>query len=80
VRFIFNNSLAGKFSDKIQDKYFDVTYSPPSSCWFLKFAMSAPYDKPGFNVFITFNLLISGQAVGFGSEGNFMGALGTSER
>jgi lipopolysaccharide assembly outer membrane protein LptD (OstA) len=80
VRFIFNNSLTGKFSDKIQDKYFDVTYSPPSSCWFLKFAMSAPYDKPGFNVFITFNLLISGQAVGFGSEGNFMGALGTAGR
>ncbi len=80
VRFIFNNALTGSFSDKIQDKYFDVTYSPPSSCWFLEFSMSAPYDKPGYNIFITFNLLISGQAVGFGSESNFMGALGTAGR
>ncbi|MCX6112924.1 MAG: LPS assembly protein LptD [Proteobacteria bacterium] len=75
VRFILNNSLPGKFTDKIQDKYFDVIYSPPSSCWFLKFAVSAPYDKPGFNVFISFNLLISGQAIGFGADSNLLSAM-----
>jgi lipopolysaccharide assembly outer membrane protein LptD (OstA) len=80
VRFILNNSLPGKFSDRIQDKYFDVVYNPPSSCWYLKLAVSAPYDKPGFNVFITFNLLISGQAIGFGSEGNLLNAMNFGSR
>ncbi|MEI6079054.1 MAG: LPS assembly protein LptD [bacterium] len=75
VRFILNNSLPGKFSDRIQDKYFDLIYNPPSSCWYLKFAVSAPYDKPGFNMYITFSLLISGQAIGFGSEGNLLSAM-----
>ncbi len=72
VRFILDNTLHGKFLDKLKDKYFDVIYQPPANCWFLKFAVSAPYDKPGINTTITFNLLISGQAVGFGAgEGLF---------
>lgn len=75
VRFIYNNTLPGKFSDKVQDKYFDIIYNPPSSCWFLKLAMSAPYDKPGYNVFISFNLLISGQAVGFTGDNSVLNAM-----
>ena len=67
-----DNTLKGKFSDKLKDKYFDVVYQPPANCWFLKLAVDAPYDKPGVNTTITFNLLISGQAIGFGAgEGLF---------
>ncbi|MEI6092394.1 MAG: LPS assembly protein LptD [bacterium] len=75
IRFIYNNTLPGKFSDKVQDKYFDIIYNPPSSCWFLKLAMSAPYDKPGYNIFISFNLLISGQAVGFSGDNSVLNAM-----
>ena len=75
VRFILNNTLPGKFTDKIQDKYFDIIYNPPSSCWFTKLAVSAPYDKPGFNVMISFNLLISGQTIGFGADSNLLNAM-----
>jgi lipopolysaccharide assembly outer membrane protein LptD (OstA) len=73
VAFILNNTIAGKFSDKLQDKYFDVIYQPPANCWFLKLAVDAPYDKPGINTTITFNLLISGQAVGFGAGQGLFG-------
>jgi len=73
VMFTLNNTIKGKFSDKLQDKYFDVTYQPPANCWFLKFAVDAPYDKPGINTTITFNLIISGQAVGFGAGQGLFG-------
>lgn len=69
VRFILNNALKGKFTDKLQDKYVDITYQPPSKCWLLAVAARAPYDRPGVDVSITFNLLISGQSVGFSPEG-----------
>ena len=68
VRFILNNTLKGKFLDKLQDKYVDLTYQPPSSCWLLKLAARAPYDRPGVDVSLTFNLLISGQSFGFGEQ------------
>lgn len=73
VSFIFNNELKGKFMDKLQDKYFDLTYQPPANCWFLKLAVRAPYDKPGIDTSITFNLIISGQAVGFGAGQGLFG-------
>jgi len=77
VSFILNNNLKGKFSDKLQDKYFDFTYQPPADCWFLKLAVRAPYDKPGVDTTITFNLLISGQAVGFGAGQGLFGKSAT---
>jgi len=77
VNFILNNTLKGKFMDRLQDKYFDVTYQPPANCWFLKFSVDAPYDKPGVNTTITFNLIISGQAVGFGAGQGLFGKSAT---
>ena len=71
TRFILNNALQGKLKDKIQDKYADITYYPPSSCWFIKVAATDPYDRVGIQYDITFNLLISGQAIGFGKEDGF---------
>ena len=71
TRFILNNTIKGTLKDKIQDKYADVIYYPPSSCWFIKLAATAPYDKPGIQYNITFNLLISGQAIGFGKDDGF---------
>ena len=71
TRFILNNAIEGTLKDKIQDKYADITYYPPSSCWFLKVAATAPYDRAGIQYDITFNLLISGQAIGFGKEDGF---------
>jgi lipopolysaccharide assembly outer membrane protein LptD (OstA) len=73
VSFILNNNIKGKFSDKLQDKYFDLVYQPPANCWFLRLAVDAPYDRPGINTTITFNLLISGQAVGFGAGQGLFG-------
>ncbi len=71
TRFILNNAIKGTLKDKIQDKYADITYYPPSSCWFIQVAATAPYDRPGIQYDITFNLLISGQAIGFGKENGF---------
>ena len=68
TRFILNNAIQGTLAKKIQDKYADITYYPPSSCWFIQVAATAPYDRPGIQYDITFNLLISGQAIGFGKE------------
>lgn len=71
TRFILNNEINGTLKEKIQDKYADIIYYPPSSCWFLKVAATAPYDRAGIQYNITFNLLISGQAIGFGKDDGF---------
>jgi len=67
ISFILDNTLKGTFMHRLADKYLDLTYQPPANCWFLKLSVDAPYDKPGINTTITFNLIISGQAVGFGA-------------
>jgi len=78
IRFILNNNFPGTLSNKMQDKYIDLTYNPPSSCWILKLAANAPYDRPGVDVSITFNLMISGQAIGFGAQDSFWSKVGYS--
>ncbi|MBN1115504.1 MAG: LPS-assembly protein LptD [Oligoflexia bacterium] len=71
TRFILNNEVRGTLLDKMRDKFFSIAYNPPSSCWTILLSARDPYDKDGFDIKITFNLLISGQAVGFGKESGF---------
>jgi len=68
MNLIYNNLINGSFKDKIQEKYFDLTYNPNSSCWYLTTSFSNRYDKPGTEINFLINFIISGQNIGFGNN------------
>lgn len=67
-KFIYNRLSEGNFLDKVQERYFDISYKPCSSCWFVTAAFTNRYDKPGTDINFLINFIISGEAIGVGNN------------